>query len=91
MGTWLPMTMLISAQITLRLIDIASLIWGERVRTESHRTHTEAAGNSGTVFCECRADGTVLIVIPPTTSREQVSVTESLLSVRGAASAATAN
>jgi hypothetical protein len=85
------MVMLISAQIVPRLIGVVSLVWEERVRAESYRTLMEAAGNSGTVLCERHADGTVLMVIPSATSREQVSAAESLVAVRGVASAVTAN
>lgn len=91
MAAWLSMAMLISAQVVLRLIGVVSLIWGERVRTESHRALIETAGNSGTVLCERHVDGRVLIVIPSAASQEQVSAVESLVTVREVASAVTAN
>lgn len=88
MGTWSPMAILIAAQITLRLIGLVSLVWGERGHAESRRIQMETAANCGTVLCERHADGTVLIIIPLTTGREQVSAAESL-AASGVASAVT--
>jgi hypothetical protein len=61
------------------------------VRAASHCAQMEAAAVSGIPLCERRQDGTVLITIQQTTSQEQASAAESLLQVRGVASAVTAN
>ena len=79
MAALLPITVLVASQVTRRLILIVSLIWEERVRAASHRAQMEAAAAYGTLLFACHADGAVLIVIPPTTSREQASAAQSLL------------
>ncbi len=69
MMTWLPVVILAVAQVIARLVGIATVVWQERARANSHCAQMRAASVSGVVLLERRRDGTSLMVIPqhPTT------------------------
>lgn len=64
MTAWLPVVVLAVAQITVRLIGIAAVIWQERARAKSHCAQMQAASASGVVLLERRRDGTGLAIVP---------------------------
>jgi hypothetical protein len=71
MGAWLPIALVAMTQIALRLITVAGVVWRERARAESHRIQMVTAASSGVTLCERLADGTALLIIPPTAHPDQ--------------------
>lgn len=64
MMAWMPAVILAAAQIALRFVGIAAMIWQEQVRSRSHFTQMRTASASGVVLVERRRDGAVLIIVP---------------------------
>jgi hypothetical protein len=64
MVTWLPVVVLAAAQVTLRLISIAAMVWRERARANSHCAQMRTASASGVVLLEWRQEGDSLAIVP---------------------------
>jgi hypothetical protein len=57
MMPWLPVVVVAVAQIAVRSIRVAGLIWHERVSAKSRCDQLRTAAASGGVLCERRPDG----------------------------------
>jgi hypothetical protein len=61
---WLPVAVLAVAQIAVRLISVAGMIWRERARAKANCEQMQTASASRVVFREQREDGTALLIAP---------------------------
>lgn len=61
---WIPVAVLVVAQITMRLIAAAAMIWQERARANSHCAQMRTASATGVVLLERRRDGVGLAIVP---------------------------
>jgi hypothetical protein len=64
MMAWIPVAVLAVAQITVRLIGAAAMIWQERARANSHCAQMRTASATGVVLLERRPDGASLAIVP---------------------------
>jgi hypothetical protein len=65
-STWLPVAVIAAAEIILRLISVAGVIWRERARATSHCSQMETAASSGAMLGERLRDGSTLLIVPVT-------------------------
>jgi hypothetical protein len=68
---WLPIAVVILTQITLRLISVACLIWQERAHAKSNCAQMETAAATAAMIYEGRQNGTILVIIPRSSPREE--------------------
>lgn len=61
---WLPVVVLAVAQIAVRVIGVAAMIWQEQVRANSHCAQMRTAAAAGVVLIERRRDGSGLAIAP---------------------------
>lgn len=78
MSPYVPIVAVMAAQVILRLINVAGVIWRERERARSHRAQMETAASSGTMLCERLGNGDAMLIIPGAGGREQILVAELL-------------
>jgi hypothetical protein len=64
MTAWLPIAVLAVAQIALRVIAVAGMIWRERARARASCEQMRTASASGVVFCERGENGAALLIVP---------------------------
>jgi hypothetical protein len=64
MIVWLPIAVLVVAQVILRLIDVAAAMWQERARANSHCAQMRTASAGGVALFERRRDGASLVIVP---------------------------
>jgi hypothetical protein len=64
MMAWLPVVVLAVAQIIVRLIGVAAMIWQERARADSHCAQMRAASASGVLLFAWRRDSAGLAIVP---------------------------
>jgi hypothetical protein len=64
MMAWLPVVVLAVAQIAVRLIGVAAMIWQQQVCANSHCAQMRTASATGVVLIEQRRDGSGLAIVP---------------------------
>jgi hypothetical protein len=63
MTAWLPLVVWAVAQIIVRLIGVAAMIWQERERAKAHCAQMQVVSATGVLFFE-RRDGAALAIVP---------------------------
>lgn len=61
---WLPVAFLAVAQIVVRVIGVAGMIWQERAHARSNCAQMRTASASGVVLCEIQENGAMLLIAP---------------------------
>jgi hypothetical protein len=64
MMAWLPVAGLAIAQITVRLIGVAGIVWRERARAKSHCAQMRAASAARVVLYAREPEGAGLLIVP---------------------------
>ncbi len=63
-SAWLPITVMVGAQIIMRLIAVIASIRQERAHARSSCAQMETAAKSDVVFCESHPGGATVLIIP---------------------------
>lgn len=61
---WLPVVILAVAQIAVRVIGVAGMIWRERARAQANCDQMRTAAASGVLLVEHRENCTALLITP---------------------------
>src|ERR1700759_527027 len=69
-NTWLPIAIVAGTQVAVRLICAIASIRQERARARSNCDQIETTARSGAIFCETRAGGPTVMIIPSVSGAE---------------------